>query len=62
MSKLAQISPAIWVKENNFVNEKGELITFDNHLFQWQIFADMNPESLFRPMVISMFTQIILTK
>ena len=44
MSKLAQISPAIWVKENNFVNEKGELITFDNHLFQWQIFADMNPE------------------
>jgi len=46
MSKLAQISPAIWVKENNFVNEKGELITFNNHLFQWQIFADMNPEQV----------------
>lgn len=48
MSKLAQLSPAIWVKENNLVNEKGEIIDFKDHLFLWQIYADMNPEQVIK--------------
>ena len=46
--KIEQLSPAIWIKNNDFVNEKGEPIGFKDHLFLWQIYTDMSPEQVIK--------------
>ncbi len=36
-------SPPLWVLNNNFVNEKGEKLSFRNHLFLYDIYKDISP-------------------
>jgi hypothetical protein len=44
MSKLAEKSIHAWLIDNEIKNEKGDLITFDEHLFLYDIYRDQSPK------------------
>lgn len=46
--KLEQYSPAIWMLKNNFINERGIVLTFKNHLFLYDIYRDLNPRQVLK--------------
>jgi len=37
-----ELSPALWMRKNRFINEKGDVLTFKNHLFLFDIYKDMS--------------------
>lgn len=47
--KVEEHSPAMWMLKNNFINERGIPLAFDeNHLFLYEIYKDLSPRQVLK--------------
>ena len=48
MIDITKYSPPLWIIKNNFVNERGDPLTFKNHYFLFDIYRDLAPNQVIK--------------
>lgn len=46
MSNLSEVSILAWINENGIKNEKGEVLSFKDHLFLFDLYKDWSPQQV----------------